>query len=200
MQHKKRILIPAVVAAAVVAAGAVLCGGNSPVLIAKALLGGTPVSSLEVKQENIPDSGLPRDDFGDRVYKYTVVADGKTYYPLVTYKDPQKAMDTLLAMPGEEAFTQKVAKTLNEPGLNAQNWKKFAQATKPFGTCPDEFDGTQAYDQYSRVQAFFDIYENDSQNQKVLDYLKAAKHLQSLGFSRVALSPIASEIAEQKNV
>lgn len=200
MQNKKRILIPAMVAAAIVAAGAVLCGGNSPVLIAKALFGGTPVSSLEVKREDIPQSGQSYDDFGDRVYKYTIVADGKTYYPLATYQDPQKAMDTLLAMPGEEAFAQKVAKTLNEPGLNAQNWKKFAQATKSFGTCPDEFGGAQAYDQYSRMQAFWDLYENDIQNQKVLDYLKAAKHLQSLGFSRVALSPIASEISEQKNV
>lgn len=201
MQHKKRIVIPVAVAAAAVAAGLILCGGNSPAVMARVIRatvagqapGITVPAKLHTRQQAVPEERVPDDPLGQRVYKQAVLCNQLEYHTLAVYADPQKAMDTLLAQPGQKEFVQKVADSLGEPGLTAQNWEKFAQAVQPFGVCPEEFGGAQYYDQYAQMQAFFDVYENDKVNAETVAYLKAANHLFDLGVKWVSVAPVAAQ-------
>ena len=197
---KKKWLLPICAAAAVVAGGFAVCGGNSPVQIVRVLSataqGEALVSSLVIDTAAVPQEDLPEDDFGERVYPASVTADGQAYHPLAVYADPQSAMDTLLQSPNEGGMLEKISATVGRGALSAGNWKTYAAAVKPFGAVPDAWGGQSEIETYTALQSFFDLYENTQQDEDALAYLKAAQHLLNLGLPQVSLAPVAGTLVE----
>ena len=197
---KKKWLLPVVAAAAAVAGFFAVCGGNSPVQIARVLSataqGEGLVSSLVLDTAAAPQEDLPEDAFGERVYPASVTADGQAYHPLAVYADPQGAMDTLLQSPNEGGMLEKISATVGRGALSAGNWKTYAAAVKPFGAVPDAWGGQSEIETYTALQSFFDLYENTQQDEDALAYLKAAQHLLNLGLPQVSLAPVAGTLVE----
>ena len=197
---KKKWLLPVVAAAAAVAGFFAVCGGNSPVQIARVLSataqGEGLVSSIVLDTAAAPQEDLPVDAFGERVYPASVTADGQAYHMLAVYADPQSAMDTLLEMPKAGAMLGKISATVGRGGLSAGNWKTYAAAVKPFGVVPDAWGGQSEIETYTTLQGFFDLYENTQQDKDALAYLKAAQHLLDLGLPQVSLAPAAGTLVE----
>lgn len=58
--------------------------------------------------------------------------------------------------------------------LNSSNWKEYQSKMNEFFTIPTD-DYNESNEEFIKLRAFFDIYENEEANQKILNYVNKQK-------------------------
>lgn len=110
-------------------------------------------------------------EFGRISTKQALVMDGKENLLYCTFDDPDYAFDTLIKNYGD--VLQQMKKKYFLFKISKNNWHKYRDVANDFRESNPESE--EEHDKRAAVQQFFDIYENEEENKRVIALFEACK-------------------------